>query len=256
MLNHLKVQEYTVRYPAEIHLAAGLQVLHFGDLHWRPGSPGLLERKVKQALESASADLVVFTGDTVNRHRSWQQVSRWLSDLQLSAPRFAVPGNWDYTQAGLLEEFTDVWEQAGFHVLHNRAFPVEIHGQGVEVMGLADARTGVIDWSLAERPIPEGIFRLLLSHNPDVLLARDRIRFHLLLSGHTHGGQIRFPGARALVTSTRLGRKFDKGLFRIASTQYVFITRGVGTGAVPLRVCCPPEVALLNLGQEENVSTS
>jgi predicted MPP superfamily phosphohydrolase len=89
-----------------------------------------------------------------------------------------------------------------------------------------------------------------------VLLAGDRLQFNLLLSGHTHGGQIRLPGIGALVTSTRLGRKFDKGLFRLAPTQYVFITCGIGTGNVPLRLYCPPEVALLNVCREERASAS
>jgi predicted MPP superfamily phosphohydrolase len=256
MLSRPLLQEYDIGVPAEMNLKTGFRILHFGDLHWRSRSPGRLERRVKQALESTPADLVVFSGDTVNRHRSWQQVSRWLSDLQVRGPRFAVPGNWDYSRAGLLDEFTEVWEQAGFQVLRNRALRLDLHGQALDVVGFADARQDSMDWRLVEKPVPDGVFRLLLSHNPDVLLARDRMTFHLLLSGHTHGGQIRLPGIGALVTSTRLGRKFDKGLFRLAPTQYVFITCGIGTGDVPLRVCCPPELALLNVCREESLSTS
>jgi len=109
----------------------------------------------------------------------------------------------------------------------------------------------VVNGSLAGKPLEDGVFRLLLCHNPDVLLMRERLAFHLLVCGHTHGGQIRLPGIGAVVTSTRLGRKFDKGLFQLGPTQYVFITQGVGMGEVPLRILCPPEVALLNINPEK-----
>ena len=91
--------------------------------------------------------------------------------------------------------------------------------------------------------------RLLLGHHPD--LALDVIDFRmpppdLMLAGHTHGGQVRLPGIGALFTATRIGRRYDQGLFDFHGVP-LFITSGVGTSVVPIRLLNPPELVLLTL---------
>ena len=87
---------------------------------------------------------------------------------------------------------------------------------------------------------------VVMTHNPDyVERIRDR-RVDLVLSGHTHGGQVVFPFVGALVTSSRYGQKYVRGMRRGPSAR-VFVTRGVGTTGLPVRFGCPPEVALITL---------
>lgn len=241
------LQTHDLKYSADVPLASDIKILHFGDLHWRSSSPGARETQIEKILQNHSADLWIFSGDSVNRHRFWPEFSQWLGSLPGPEHRFAVPGNWDYTRGGMLDAFTRVWSEAGFQVLRNRATTLSIRGTDIQVAGLGDLRADRVDMSLATTEIPPQTFRIVVSHNPDVLLYPEPLRCHLLLCGHTHGGQIRFPGWGAMTTSTRLGRKFDKGVFRITDSQYVFITKGIGSGRVPLRIACPPEVAQLTV---------
>ena len=242
------LQTYDLNFPPKALAGQGFTILHIGDLHWRAHSPRKIEAQLKSILRHTPADVLVFTGDTVNRQRYWAKAAKWLKDMEGPPLRFAVPGNWDYSQGGLLDDFRETWTAAGFTVLQNEMTELQVGGQSIEVVGLGDIRVDRVDWELAGAQVPPGVFRLLLSHNPDVLLNPERLQYHLLLSGHTHGGQICFPGIGSLVTSTRIGRKYDKGVFKINDSQYVFITRGIGEGDIPLRIGSPSEVALLRIG--------
>ena len=72
-------------------------------------------------------------------------------------------------------------------------------------------------------------------------------QFDLLLCGHTHGGQIRLPRYGAMTTSTRLGKRYEAGLYGLGSGRHLYVSRGVGEGHVWIRILCPPELALLTL---------
>ncbi len=85
---------------------------------------------------------------------------------------------------------------------------------------------------------------LLLSHNPDIFPEAVQRRVSLVLSGHSHGGQIRVPGLPGLVRQSRF--RFDEGCFRAGDSQLV-VSRGLGATGLPLRIACPPEAVLLSL---------
>jgi len=94
---------------------------------------------------------------------------------------------------------------------------------------------------------PDGATRLLLAHTPDIALdveAWGGVPPSAILAGHTHGGQVSLPWLGPVYTATHLGRSFDRGLFRVAGSP-LFITAGVGTSIVPIRLGVPPDVALL-----------
>ena len=94
---------------------------------------------------------------------------------------------------------------------------------------------------------PDGATRLLLAHTPDIALDVEALGFtppSAILAGHTHGGQVSLPWLGPVYTATHLGRSFDRGLFRVAGSP-LFITAGVGTSIVPIRLGVPPDVALL-----------
>lgn len=100
---------------------------------------------------------------------------------------------------------------------------------------------------LASRP--DGGIRLLLSHTPDIALDVAALGGGppaAILAGHTHGGQVRLPWLGPVYTASWLGRKYDRGLFQFAGTP-LFITAGVGTSIVPIRLGVPPDVALITL---------
>lgn len=132
--------------------------------------------------------------------------------------------------------------------LHNRSHRLQCAEAGVDcyLAGVDDMVEGAPDLQTALRDVPEGIPTILLSHNPDILTEVGVERAHLVLSGHTHGGQIVLPLLGAAHTQTNnLRRREVAGYLRRGNTQ-VYITRGIGEG-IPIRFGAPPQVTLITV---------
>jgi predicted MPP superfamily phosphohydrolase len=204
-----------------------------------------------------NADAVFITGDFVTYGilpaklaigSAWQ-----CADLlnQLECPhRYAVVGNHDVllSQAAVIAALS----ANGITVLDNAHLPIERDGARFWLAGVDDPVEGL---PIPELAIPESIRNVshepivLLCHAPDYvddLLAIPAGRaLSLVLSGHTHGGQIRLPMIPPL-NLPQLGRKYIEGFFRFGNLQ-LYVNRGLGTVGVPVRFNCPPEIALLTL---------
>ena len=143
---------------------------------------------------------------------------------------------------------TQALEQHGFTVLHNRALHIQEPEKGIDIWlaGVDDVTEGRprLGETIAEIPSTEPL--LLLSHNPDILASPQIPRVDVVLSGHTHGGQIVVPfWGPAHTQSWHLERSEVSGYLRRGRTQ-IYITRGIGEG-IPLRFNAPPQIALITL---------
>jgi predicted MPP superfamily phosphohydrolase len=122
--------------------------------------------------------------------------------------------------------------------------------EGLALSGLGDLWEDYQDYWAALDDLPESMPRLLLSHNPDTAeewrFTRSGLRVDLMISGHTHGGQIHIPYLGAPVVPSRFGQKYVRGLVQ-GPTCPVFICRGIGMSGVPIRLGSRPEIALLEL---------
>lgn len=249
VIEHVRVD--LLRLPESLD---GLRVLHISDLH-----VGMLRRnrrvEAAKRMEELDPELVVFTGDAVNGRRHWDAAGCWLDALPIppGVPRVAVPGNWDHYKGGE-QRFRATMESAGFVPLLNESRVVECRGTSFQVVGFDDLRLGRFRPEAAWVGIDPGRFVLGLAHTPDMLLHVNDPNLDLLLSGHTHGGQIRLFGRGPMFTSSRLGARYASGLRRRVPEGWVYVSRGVGEGNVPFRIGCPPELALLTLGRILNHS--
>jgi uncharacterized protein len=247
VMNRLQVEQVEVplvRLPEGLD---GLRVLHLSDLHvGRLGRGRLAE--AERRVGSLRPELVVFTGDTVNHGRYWGEAARWLRELPVppEVPRLAVPGNWDY-RAGGARRFAAAMGDGGFVPLRNRGLRVSCRGGEVQVAGFDDLRRGRFRPREAWARLDPARFTLGLAHTPDILLHVDGADVDLWLAGHTHGGQIRFPGRDALFTSTQVGSHYADGLRPLVPRGWLYVSRGLGEGNVPFRLGCPPALALLTL---------
>jgi predicted MPP superfamily phosphohydrolase len=163
----------------------------------------------------------------------------------LSAPLgvFGVLGNHDHFTENA-ERVTRLFEESGMRILHNRAEVLERDGARIAVAGIDDILFGKPDIDAALGGIPEGCPKVLLSHNPDILFEAAERDVDLVLSGHTHAGQIRIPGLPVLVRMSRY--RLDEGRYRCGKTELV-VSAGLGAAGLPIRIFCPPEVVLLRL---------
>ena len=156
---------------------------------------------------------------------------------------FAVLGNHDH-YSGEQERLSRLCGQAGIELLHNRWTQVELDGVHLTLAGVDDLVAGRPDLDLALRNAPRPV--VLLSHNPDLLFQAARHDVDLMLSGHTHAGQIRIPNLPVLVRQSRY--RLDEGRFRARGTELV-VSRGLGVVGLPFRVACPPQAVLLELSR-------
>ncbi len=145
-------------------------------------------------------------------------------------------------------ELTRRLQEAGYTVMHNRHVRLVDPAAGLDIYlaGIDDVGEGRPHLGSTLAGIPEDAPLLLMSHNPDILASPQLKRVDLLISGHTHGGQIVLPvWGPAHTQSRELTRKEVSGFFRRGRT-FVYVTRGIGEG-IPLRFGAPPQIALITV---------
>jgi predicted MPP superfamily phosphohydrolase len=228
------------RLPRELD---GFRIVQLSDIHH---SPFTSREQIERAVETANSlqpDIVALTGDYVSKERAYAApCAELMSGLRARHGVYAVLGNHDHwTDAALI---TDLFRAEGITVLVNQGMRFENSGAAFWLAGVDDTMVGLEDLPLALAGSSDHEFKLLLAHNPIILRRAARAGVDLVLSGHTHGGQVRLRSERN--TAGRPRRRLLKGLARQGETQ-IYITRGLGTVVLPVRFGCPPEVSLLEL---------
>ena len=234
---------------------AGLTAVHLTDLHHGDWVPASFLRRAVEMANDVKPDLVLLTGDYATKPGTQlvRPVVEIMARLRARLGTFAVLGNHDHnTDPALLRR---LMAGAGFHMLDNTRRFLSVNGtihtepcEGLCIAGVGDAYEDVQDYESALGGVPADMPRILLSHNPDVAeypeLAESGHRVDLIVSGHTHGGQIRFPLLGTPGIPSQYGQKYASGLVQ-GPVCPVFISRGLGLAALPLRWGVPPEVAVL-----------
>ena len=218
----------------------GLTILHLSDLHLAGTPDREFYEKVMDECRAWNPDLVVLTGDFVDSdgHRRW--IVPLLGRLRWRIAAFAVLGNHDYWHDPSL--IRRRLRRLNIHVLGNTWKQMEVRGVPLVAIGHEGPwfRPGP-DLSNC----PPDVFRICLSHTPDNLGWARANNVRLMLSGHNHGGQVRFPLIGSIFVPSLYGRQYDGGLFEKPPTL-LHVTRGLA-GKQPLRFNCKPEVAKLVL---------
>jgi uncharacterized protein len=244
----LKVRRLDVRLDRWPDRLDGLCVAVVSDLH--TGAPWVDERKVERIVAKVNAqrpDLVTLVGDyadpgvPLGKPVAPEAVAEELAALQAPLGVFAVLGNHDWYHYG--ERVARALREAGLEVLENDAVAVEHHGEVLWIAGLADMRERDADVSVALAMVPPQQALIALTHDPDMFPSL-RDRAHVVLAGHTHGGQIGLPLLRRAAAPSSRG--YTGGEVREGG-GYMYVSRGVGTTGLPIRLAAPPEIAVLRL---------
>ncbi|HEX6729718.1 MAG TPA: metallophosphoesterase [Pyrinomonadaceae bacterium] len=228
------------RLPKELD---GFRIVQLSDVHHGPfSSTEQIERAVQTA-NRLRPDIIALTGDYISRERRYAApCAEMLGRLEAKYGVYAVLGNHDHwTDAALI---TDLFRAEGITVLINQGVHFEHRGASFWLAGVDDTMVGLEDIPLALAGARKDEMKLLLAHNPIVLRRAARAGVDLVLSGHTHGGQVALRSDRS--ASGRPRRRLLKGLGRQGNTQ-IYVNRGLGTVILPVRYGCPPEVSLLEL---------
>jgi hypothetical protein len=229
----------------------GLRIVHLSDIHH---SPFTNLQHINRAVEIANnlqPDIIALTGDYVSHEAEYvAPVADALGKLAAKHGVFAVMGNHDHWTDGPL--VSDLFKTEGINVLNNEGFRFSFDGGTFWLAGVDDVMAGLTDLPKALKGAKRGEMKLLLAHNPALVTKAARAGVDLMLSGHTHGGQIKFGEITESARFPRKKLRLTSGLHRRGETQ-VYITRGIGTVVLPVRYGCPPEVSLLELRASHDV---
>jgi hypothetical protein len=220
----------------------GFIVLHISDLH-ADISTGAM-RHLFGIVDDLRYDLCVLTGDYRGKtYGPFDKSLEYLGELvgRLTTPVYAVLGNHDTIR------MAPGMEAMGIRVLFNESVAIERRGQAIYVAGVDDAHFyRADDISKAAVQIPREAFSILLSHTPELYRQGASAGFDLMLSGHTHGGQLCLPGGFPIKLEAKLPRAMGAGAWRYGKMAG-YTSVGAGTSLLPVRLNCPPEITLHTL---------
>jgi len=251
----------TTKFSVPFGASESLRIVVIGDLHVGPYTGnGKVERAVERA-NQLLPDFVFLTGDFILGNNSDLSLLDPLGDLRTTQGVYAVLGNHDAGfVTNMLQQRMRKDDQSeavatklaalGATVLRNTHAVVHTGDTAIAIAGVEDIWANRHNLAAALSGIPEKAPVILLSHNPDSILHPQIDAVDLVVSGHTHGGQMRLPLLGSLARMpTELGRDFDHGLFPFPASAKdegsLFITRGVGVSGPRARLFAWPEVALL-----------
>jgi hypothetical protein len=241
---HIEVTEQRALLHGFPCVLDGLRVVQLTDIHHGLFLP---LQDVMEAVEMANRlnpDVVALTGDFVTYSRAYiEPVAEVLGRLRAKHGVFAVLGNHDFRVGADL--VARALRREGMEVLRNRHSLLRLHGHPLTVAGIDDLWYRA-DLNRALQGVHSDAPVLLLSHNPKILRRAAHHRVNLVLSGHTHGGQVRLPVVDGILKRRALGNGSNAGWGSLGVTQ-IYVSRGIGTVVLPLRFRCPAEIPHLHL---------
>jgi predicted MPP superfamily phosphohydrolase len=235
---------------------AGFRIVQISDIHLDEFTEEFFLNEIVRRVNGLRPDLVLVTGDFCSRgplpNRFGLAAAQRCAELLhgITCPqRFAVLGNHDVVVGPV--QIRGFLERNGTPVLVNQYLPIERGGERFWLAGLDDSLSGHPDLNLtipSNREAEAGPI-LLMAHEPDyvqTVAAHPRGSLvDLVLSGHTHGGQVRLPGIKPMLLPPG-GRDFPEGFYVLGKLQ-LYVNRGLGTVGVPFRLNCPPEITVATL---------
>lgn len=223
----------------------GLRIVQLTDLHHSLFTPREEIQRAVHLSNRLRPDLVALTGDyvTLSRDYIWP-LAQALGKLRARLGVFAVLGNHDFqVNPG---EVTRALHTQRIRVLRNSHCALRSRSATLWIVGVDDLWWRADDMDRALHSVPARDTKILLCHNPLGIHAASERDVDLVLSGHTHGGQVRLPVVGSVYGRSKLGERFVEGWNRLNGTQ-IYVSRGIGKVLVPLRVGCPPEITCLRL---------
>jgi uncharacterized protein len=198
---------------------------------------------------ACAPDLVLFGGDYMNMQPFGsgrvppQIIAAMLARIDGPSGRFAILGNHDYAYSQ--KEVTAALRTQGIAVLDHVRTTIAFAGRTIDIVGVPDAHL--------VRPQAEALLRTLSPERPAIVLAHDPVWFaqvpagpYLTLSGHTHGGQFKFPVIGIVTNASLAPLRWSHGHVNEGGRQ-LYVTAGLGTSGVPIRINVPPEFAILDV---------
>ncbi len=259
----LTVTRLTIADPAIPESWDGTVIAFFSDAHLGPTYPVERLGQVADAMIAARPDLILFGGDLIDHRTPADEtyaaaVSACLARMRAPRGQYAIAGNHDNRLRAELNLMKSMLKNGGFQFLDNQSVYID----GLWLGGLEESYFGKPDLqktfsaagltgdvqTIQEQDLA-GAYRLLLMHQPDYAASLPAGSAGLMLSGHSHNGQITFFGYPIITVSE--GTRYAYGLYHLADDSQLVVSRGLGTVGLPARFCAPPELMLITLRRSD-----
>lgn len=251
----LRVKELDLSFPNLPSAFEGYTLLHLSDLHLT--KLGRLEKRTMEIIASREVDGCVVTGDVTAEPRASDIFRRICSAIPHKDPILMVLGNSEHKPWLDSEMLVEALTFKGLTMLTNASTIITRGEDTITVVGVDDPYSWRADYDRAFAGVDPAGFILFLGHSPSA--APDAIKrgADLVLSGHTHGGQVRIPGLGMLWTHMRVYKRLNDGLYTSemiqratgidAGASVLFVSRGVGSSKLHIRFLCRPEIVYITL---------
>jgi len=238
------VRRVNLELPALPTVWDGVRIVQISDIHAGPYMGVERMARMREMAMKLDPDLIVFTGDQMDRRSSDAELFvRGFRGIEAPLGVWGILGNHDH----FIDPERSEWalEAAGIQPLVNRGVALDREGSTLALVGVDDlqARGGRYPDFSVLNTYPTS-FRICLCHQPQGWHQALAAGAHLTLAGHTHGGQIALTGRNLNVA--RFSTRYIAGPYR-RDEAFLYVSRGVGVGALPVRVGAPPEIDLLTL---------
>lgn len=252
---HVRIRETEFASPRLPPEWDGATLLFLSDSHTH--RRGRRERLLEHLLTGVEVDLLLLGGDLANDVAGYEVVLNAASHVTARLGRYAIWGNSENLKRAPRPRIDQFVRSQGYQPLDNASRVLERRGAPLALCGVGCPYSNRSDFDATFHGLPPDLFRILLMHAPQGLLQIGDHRADLILSGHTHGGQIRVPGLKAFNLHTQTEVDLDRGFFgperlrdfwpQAPPDAGMIISTGIGTSTVPVRVFCPPEVLRITL---------
>lgn len=237
---------HLVRLPRAHAGLAGLTIAFITDTHVGPHFSGAALEPTIRLVEQVMPDVVLFGGDYIS------ESPRFLAEVEAPLTRMAQAarlGSWavlgNHDIANVRRRVSEMLARTPIRLLTNESVSIVFNGQTLWLTGIDDALLGQADLRAAFADVPPGAANLTLWHEADRVDEVLPYAPFLMLSGHSHGGQVRLPLLGPLATP-KLGKRYVMGRFELENTT-LYVSRGIGMYRPPVRFRCPPEVPIFTL---------
>jgi uncharacterized protein len=215
--------------------------LHFDQLRYS-------HKSIARKINSLKPDFVFITGDSVDTTDKIEALNEFLTLIDKSIKKYAITGNWEYWGNVDLAKLRNTYSENNCELLINENRTVDIRNRKITIIGIDDLVGGNADFGKAIENMEETETNIVLSHCPEhrdiINKQKGRLHIDLILSGHTHGGQINILG---FVPFKPIGSgRYLKGWYRDSEPK-MYISKGVGTSILPIRLGARAEMVVMDV---------
>lgn len=216
-----------------------IRIVQISDIHTR--GLGRLEKSVLEMIDELKPDVIVLTGDVADSRSEENDVREVLEKFKAPLGVFFVIGNWEYWTNLKPNGFLPT----SIKNLNNRNLKLV---ENLWLIGFDDVIEGTPDIDKALRGIPKGAYKVALFHSP-IFYDSIYTKVNLSLSGHTHGGQVRIPFLPPIWVPEGSG-EYVLGWYEKSQSK-MYVSRGIGTSILPIRLFCRPEIVVIDIKSNE-----